>query len=134
MRAENVPFLDVARDLYQKACLEVAHELVALGSDATHRVVVAVKGLLGVDGIASIVTSIPGSYRVHLARGMAMPWSAVKTTNVLSERPESSNASRMRVTAPSTSRIAPCSAAISSRAAASCGKYGGTNTPPDMSC
>src|SRR5438874_400570 len=47
--AKDRAHLDVRRDLDRESRLEVADELVPVRADAAHRVVVAVKGLLGED-------------------------------------------------------------------------------------
>ena len=52
VRAKQGSSLDVAWDLDRETALEIADELVAVRADAAHRVVVAVKRLLGEDRLA----------------------------------------------------------------------------------
>ena len=73
--------------------------------------------------------SSPGSYRVHLAPGMASPWSAAKPSTTSPARALPVKAAAIRPAAASALRMAPCSAATSVRLAGLSGRNAGTSTP-----
>ena len=67
-------------------------------------------------------TPRPASYIDAFARGMARPWSVVKTTQVSSRSARASIAARMRPKPAAIAAIAPCTSAISSRASGVSGR------------